>query len=117
MNKSTRTGRTDQFVTKHGYSRMKERMGLGKKATERMTLKAFNEGITSYELKKGHLKDYLNRKEKNPGSAQCVKVYGQTVYFFVTDGKDKIGLITAYQLPRDLQKEAIDQQKLLKMAC
>ena len=117
MNKSTRTGKTDPFVTKHGYSRMKERMGLGKKATERMTLKAFYEGITCNELKKGHLKEYLSQKEKLPGSAQCVKVYGQTVYFFVTDGKDKIGLITVFQLPKDLQKEAIDQQKALKTAC
>ena len=112
--------KTRYIVTRHGYDRMKERMGLGKKATERMIVKVYNEGLSCQELEDANLKEYMHRKGSDPASTKSFKIYGQSLYCFATkhqvNGIDEVCLITTFPLPRKLRNAATDQQKRLRMA-
>jgi hypothetical protein len=83
-------------LTAHAHDRMKERLGLPKKAHEAAAQRA-------YELGKGHadargrLKRYLDGQWKDhPGSVP--KIYGEHLYFF----KGNV-LITVYEIPKNLR--------------
>ncbi len=102
-------------VTFHAYNRIKERMGLGKKAANRISRKAYSDGLVCNEMKNGQLKRYISEKEDRYNSQDCMRIYGQEVYCFAKDldpnGIQQIRLITVYPVPKGLQNHAIGQQK------
>lgn len=107
------------IVTRHGYDRMKERLGLGKKACERMSEKVYNEGISFTELDKGQLKEYLYVKEELAEAAKCFRIYGQSVYCYATkqqkNGILQVFLVTVFPVPKRLRNTATIKQKSLRM--
>lgn len=91
-------------VTKHGYVRMKERLGLSKAASDRMAQKVYNDGM-SKDATKGDLCKFIRKVEKiNPRGSEC-KIYGHYIYFFSSgNGNAKVVLVTVYELPTDRKK-------------
>lgn len=99
----------DLYITKHAYERLKKRAGLAKKAAERISLKAYTNGIRQDEVT-GRLYSYLAEKarkdNRNEGSHR-VRIYGEMVYVFsVCDERNLVSVITAFQLPNDLKHQA-----------
>ena len=50
-------------ITKHAYTRMKERNGWNKKAATRMVSRIYNDGMRPSQVK-GYLKSWVNNKYK-----------------------------------------------------
>ncbi len=99
----------DIHVTKHAYTRLKERAGLCRKAAERISAKAYEYGIQG-ENTNGRLHSYLSgRDHKNdstPGTRNA-RVYGEMVYIFnVCEEQSEVTVITAYHLPNELKQQA-----------
>lgn len=59
-------------ITKHAYTRMKERNGWNKKADTRMVSRIYSDGIRPEQVK-GYLKKWVNTKYKyrNDGDELC----------------------------------------------
>lgn len=99
------------YVTKHGYARMKERLGLNKNAARRMSQKAYEDGIDLLGVK-GSLKRFLETKEEANAESIVFKIYGNAVYCFDIKELEKwnkapeIVLITVYHLPKRYNKQA-----------
>lgn len=104
----------DIFVTKHAYERMKERMGLNKKAAKRLAYRAHSDGI-SYDDVTGRLRNYILAK------ARCIDVDGTEVYvygeyMYVYSHKEEWdALLTVYQMPHIMRKQGIVRQKKMVM--
>lgn len=84
-------------VSDHGTDRMRERLGIPKKAAARMAEKALIEGTPHYEFS-GSLRRYLDwivLHDLPRHGAKVVRVYGQHVFLFGLDDT----LVTAWLLP------------------
>lgn len=95
-------------VTNHGKKRMRERVGLPKKAVLSGADRALKNGLDRTELS-GSLRRYVDSlywqteiKGKN------LKIYGNMIYIF-----DRMVLITTFAIPRKYLKtvEAIKEKK------
>lgn len=96
-------------VTKHGQERMRERLGLPKRALVRKAALALERGRPR-EAFGGPLRDYLNYKHASHGNADNMRVYGHELFIF--NGED---LITAWALPRKYWKDARHGAENLKV--
>lgn len=85
------------LVTDHAEIRMKERLGLRKKAIQRMAQRAFESGFRRRDTK-GRLKRYLDASYSLHGKGNQVRVYGDFIYIF-----HSWTLITVLNLPSDLR--------------
>ena len=88
------------MVTNHAQQRMHERMGLGKKSTNRMADIALEKGLRIKETK-GKLKKYLNTLYLIHGVGNNIRVYGEKVFVF-----QGTCLITVLALPNEFKNIA-----------
>ena len=68
-------------ITRHAKTRLKERNGFNKKATDRMAQKALEKGIP-YSRTKGRLHQWLTAKYFKNRNAGNTRVYGDKAYIF-----------------------------------
>lgn len=96
-------------VSKHGAKRARQRVGIPKKAVDRMARTALERGI-GHEEATGKLRDYIGwLYEKYDGNGNNIRVYGDKVYVF----HDAI-LITVLNVPGEHRKAAMYQQERLR---
>ena len=102
-------------ITDHAYQRMKERMGLNKKAAKRMMSIVYKSGICK-DNTTGQLSKYLEaRDESYEREGNRVLIYGEMVYCFA-DYKDVSVLVKVYRVPNHLRNHATYQTKKVKAA-
>ena len=101
------------IITNHAYSRMKERLGIKKKAADRIVEVAYEEGISHSETS-GRLNKYVSDKARAyMTKGYRIRIYGEAVYCFVEKGK-KIVLVTVWHIPNNLKNQVIGLQKRKK---
>lgn len=106
MNKSNHTLFLGTISTRHASIRAKERLGISKESTKRMSERALLFGIRAADVV-GRLRKYLQYKQNG---FDIIRVYGEFVYVF---NIDKI-LITIFRLPKDFLKQAAKCQRRIK---
>lgn len=84
-------------ITGHAYDRMKERLGLGKKAAKRNAQIAYDKGMRHTDTR-SRLKRFLDKEYLEYRNANNMRVYGENVYMF--RGKT---LITVIPMTRKLK--------------
>ena len=106
-------------ITKHAYDRMKERLGLNKKAATRMAEIAYSDGIKHGDTN-GQLYRYISSQAyAYMKKGYCLKIYGEAVYCFV-NGKDeetgekKSSLVTVWTIPQNLKNQVLGLQRKKK---
>ena len=92
-------------ISEHAKERIKERCGFNKNAIEKMTNKAFEEGITHSQTK-GRLNKWVTSLYFKNKKANNIRLYGDKAYIFC----DKV-LVTVIQIPIRLMK---DFKKMVK---
>jgi len=92
-------------VTKHAEERLIERCGLNKKSVQRMSDKAFNDGIRHGQTK-GNLKKWVDGLYFTNKTANNIRLYGDKAFIFMNER-----LITVIQIPSNLRN---DMKVLLK---
>lgn len=103
------------IITDHAYTRFKERVGINKKAANRLTEKAYCNGI-GLEETSGRLSQYVLGKTKaHERNNNCIKIYGEMVYCFLLE-PNGIFLLTVLNVPSDLKKQALLIQKKMRVA-
>lgn len=96
-------------VTRHGSKRVKQRVGIPKKAVERNAQKALICGI-DHKHATGALQRYLAMLyNKYDGNGNNIRIYNDFVYVF----HDEI-LITVLNLPPKYRRAALAQQRRQK---
>jgi len=93
--------------TKHGAKRIRERIGLKKKAVERLAKQAFERGIPHQDTT-GRLRKYLDKLLIN-GNANQIKIHSRQVWLFKNDL-----LITTWGLPSHFHKVEDKMKKARK---
>ena len=96
------------ILTKHAEKRMHERAGLNRKAAKRLATRAVECGIT-VEQTKGCLHRFLAQKERSTTDKMFVRIYGEMAYIFRDLNERKL-LITAYQVPAGVRRQAVHCQ-------
>lgn len=100
----------DDFrVTRHAKKRMKQRLGISKKSTDRIAQDAIINGITQSEAKSG-LKKYMQKLFLSHNTGANLRVYHQKVFVFTSN----FVLITILQLPQELfkyEKIALEERR------
>lgn len=92
-------------VSEHAKERLKERCGFNKKASERMSQKAFEEGIP-HSKTKGRLNKWVTSLYFRNQNANNIRLYGDKAYIFCGTV-----LVTVIQIPSSLMK---DLKKMIK---
>ncbi len=106
----------DVCVSKHAYERMRERLGINKKAAQRMAVRAYEAGI-GYSDTSGRLQKYI---EKNSiaymRQGTRIIIYGDAVYCFVCGSTSKYDktLVTVLHLPNELKNQAHGVRRKMK---
>lgn len=85
-------------VSRHGYLRSKERIGLNKRATDKIVLKALEYGISHKEVG-GTLSRYFDFLYLSHGKGNNIRIYAERVFIF-----DDEFLITVFNLPNEFKK-------------
>lgn len=96
------------IVTKHAEKRLRERMGLGKRAIQRAAETAFDKGIKHAETT-GNLNKWVTSLYFNNKTANNIRLYNDKAWIFA--GKN---LITVLQIPASLKKsvnEVLNRRK------
>jgi hypothetical protein len=86
----------DAKVTKHAEKRMKQRLGLNRKASCRHATMVLNKGKKHNEAS-GRLKRYLDKLFLEYKSSNNTRVYGEYVYLF-----NRNNLITVFEIDKKL---------------
>ena len=68
-------------ITKHAYTRMKERNGWNKKAATRMVSRIYNDGIRPEQIK-GYLKNWVHTKYEYSNLGNEYILFGDKLYIF-----------------------------------
>ena len=68
-------------ITKHAYTRMKERNGWNKKAATRMVSRIYSDGVRPEQVK-GYLKKCLNTKYEYRNDGDEYVLFGNKLYIF-----------------------------------
>lgn len=89
----------DIIVSKHAEQRLKERCGLNKKSVQRITEKAFENGIRHRELK-GNMRKWVDGLYLHEQKANNIRLYGDKAFLFC----GKI-LVTVIQIPASMRNE------------
>ena len=98
------------YLTEHAYDRMKERVGVSRKAADRIGFKAYTDGI-SKEVVSGRLYRYIASEAKCHNRRNMdIRIYGEMVYCFVIE-ENKAILLTVFWVPGDLKKQALCVQR------
>lgn len=84
-------------TTNHSKKRIKERMGIPRKAIERQVKLALERGYSHSETK-SNLKKYLDKIYLSHKIANNLKVYNNHIFLFNNNT-----LITVFKLPANLQ--------------
>lgn len=71
----------DIIITKHAYTRMKERNGWNKKTATRMVRRVYSDG-TRHDQVKGYLKKWLKTKYEYSNDGDEYILYGEKLYIF-----------------------------------
>ena len=106
-------------ITDHAYDRIKERMGLNKKAADRIVTVAYRDGIQHSETK-GTLYRYIgNLTRSYMKKGACFKIYGENVFCFVNqkdrESGEKIGiLLTVWTIPKEYRNHVLGLQRKKK---
>ena len=101
--------RLELQISRHGERRARKRVGIPKKAVDRMARTALERGI-GYRESTGKLRDYIGwLYEKYDGNGNNIRVYGDKVYVF----HDAI-LITVLNVPGEHRKAARWQQRKVR---
>ena len=101
MNHEERT--TEDFVaTKHAIKRLRQRMGLPKRAVMRVLKKAFAEGHDSSEYK-GMFGLFLDKIKANAGPATKVLVHQDFLYIIYQSEGRRDRILTAYHIPPEFR--------------
>lgn len=101
-NNKTMNKNANVFLTNHAYERFKERAGIKKNAAERLTKRAYKNGIGIDEVK-GSLKRYIaSLMEDRYNKGSYVIVYGEFVYVFY-EQLNSVVLVTMFWLPNNLK--------------
>ena len=90
----------DIRITDHAFDRIKERLGLSKKAAQRIALKAYAEGI-QHEQTTGALRRYLDKIYISHGKSSGTRIYGEHLWLFREQT-----LLTVLYLPTELKRSA-----------
>lgn len=99
------------FITEHAYDRAKERLSMNRTAFIKLSEKAFTDGMVHSEAA-GNLKKYIDKLVLSyKKAASNIRIYGENVFLFSGDR-----LITVYQVPPNLKKSALKNQKSKKAA-
>ena len=104
------------YVTRHGYERMKERMGWDKNAARRMSQKAYEEGVGIKNVN-GSLQKFIESKDEYYPENNIIRIYGNTVYCYgiAQFGEDMstsfLTLVTVYPLPKKYNAQANGYQR------
>ena len=96
------------YITKHAEKRLKERIGLNKKALQRAADTAFEKGIRHNETI-GNLNKWVTAKFFQNTNANNIRLYNDKAWIFTDDR-----LITIIQVPASLKKgleDAIARRK------
>jgi len=86
------------ILTNHGEDRGKNRMGLNKKATQRIADKAFSKGLKHSDFK-GSFKRFLDGVYLRYGTANNMRIFNNEVFIFKGDV-----LITILDIPYRFHK-------------
>ena len=106
-------------ITKHAYNRMKERLGLNKKAAARMAEIAYSDGIKHGDTS-GQLYRYISAQAyAYMKKGYCLKIYGEAVYCFINGKDGETGektsfLVTVWPIPLNLKNQVLGLQKKKK---
>ena len=68
-------------ITKHAYTRMKERNGWNKKAATRMVSRIYSDGVRPEQVK-GYLKGWVNTKYEYRNDGDEYVLFGDKLYIF-----------------------------------
>lgn len=68
-------------ITKHAYTRMKERNGWNRKAAKRMVSRIYSDGIRPEQVK-GYLKGWVNTKYNYRNDGDEYVLFGDKLYIF-----------------------------------
>ena len=90
-------------LTNHGAKRLRERLGIPKRACQRAAQKAYDEGIT-FKNTAGEAHRFFDKIYHKNDSVNNTKVYGQFAYLFSNNV-----LITVLNIPKDIK--FIDKSK------
>ncbi len=85
------------IITKHAEQRLKERVGLNKKALQRAAEAAYSKGIRHQETT-GNLKKWVTSLYFNNKAANNIRLYNGKAWIFAEQK-----LITVIQVPASLQ--------------
>lgn len=88
------------IVTNHAKQRGKDRLGINKKAVDRIADKALQCGITHAETT-GNLKTYIDKIYLSHKNGNNIRVYNRQIFLF----NDNV-LVTILNLPKNLIKIA-----------
>lgn len=86
-------------ISKHAKKRLKERCGFNIKSYEKMSDKAFEEGI-KHSQTKGRLNKWITNLYFRNKNANNIRLYGDKAYIFANRT-----LITVIQIPVNLMKD------------
>lgn len=93
-------------VTRHGEQRMRERVGLPKKAVRRAAARAISDGLSRAEAE-GALRRYMDwLYHRGRGEMDNIRIYGNNVFMFAG-----LTLVTVLTVPCMHRKQAMRQQK------
>ena len=85
-------------VSMHAEKRMIERLGVNKRAVQRLAEKAYKDGIRHKDAV-GRLKKWMTYRFSQNRNANNMRVYGEFLYVFCGNI-----LVTVYIVPNELRK-------------
>ena len=109
-------------ISKHAYDRMKERLGMNRKAAQRIAQRALLSGI-GREDASGCLQRYIEaRTQAYMRQGTKILIYGEAVYCFVCKQHEETcepdnSLVTVMYLPNEFKNHALGIQRRLRKDC
>lgn len=93
------------IVPEHACVRMKERLGLNKKAFQRQAELAWSRGIKHRDTK-SHLKKWIDKEAlKVSSKANYYIVYNNHLFFFRTISEDSVVVLSMIKIPSNLSRD------------
>ncbi len=86
-------------ISKHGWKRLKQRMGLPKKILEKKVYEAFEKGVR-FDNACGRVKRYIYKTYCGNKHLGNIRIHGGFIFLF--DNRDT--LVTVWTIPANVQK-------------